>query len=47
MCVFDVTENGLILREINPRFSMDDVRDATEADFDAAEDGIRDMTALA
>ena len=37
MCVFDVTKDGLVMTEINPEFTVDDVRAATEADFTVAE----------
>ena len=37
MCVFDVTKDGLVMIEINPEFTVDDVRAATEADFTVAE----------
>ncbi|MBQ9238807.1 MAG: 3-oxoacid CoA-transferase subunit B [Treponema sp.] len=33
MCVFEVTPSGLVMTEINPEFTEDDVRKATEADF--------------
>ncbi len=32
-CVFDVTEQGLILKEINPLFSLQDIKNSTSADF--------------
>lgn len=38
MCVFEVTPEGLLLTEINPEFSVDDVKAATEADFTVATD---------
>ncbi len=38
MCVFDVTKDGLLMTEINPEFSVDDVKTATEADFTVAEE---------
>ena len=44
MCVMEVTENGLVMTEINPEFTVDDVKAATEADFTVAED-LKDMTA--
>ena len=31
MCVFDVTENGLVMTEINPEYTVDDVSAVTEA----------------
>lgn len=33
MCVFDVTADGLVLRELAPGVTEDDVRSATEPDF--------------
>ena len=33
MCVFDATESGLMLTELNPQYTIDDVKAATEADF--------------
>ncbi|MFE6925493.1 3-oxoacid CoA-transferase subunit B [Nocardia sp. NPDC057663] len=33
LCVFDITEHGLVLREIAPGITVDDVRAATEPDF--------------
>ncbi len=44
MCVMEVTENGLVLTEINPAFTVDEVRAATDADFTVAEN-LGDMTA--
>jgi 3-oxoacid CoA-transferase subunit B len=38
MAVMDVTPNGLVLREIAPGVSVDDVRAATAASFDVASD---------
>jgi acetate CoA/acetoacetate CoA-transferase beta subunit len=38
MGVFEVTENGLLLTEYNPEYSVDDIRAATEADFKVADD---------
>ena len=32
-CVFDVTPDGLILTEINPMFSMDEIKSSVTADF--------------
>jgi 3-oxoacid CoA-transferase, B subunit len=37
MCVMDVTDNGLLLIEYNPEFTIDDIRNNTEADFTIAE----------
>jgi acetate CoA/acetoacetate CoA-transferase beta subunit len=31
MGVMDITPEGIVLREINPEFSVDDVQNATEA----------------
>lgn len=36
--VFDVTEHGLVLTEVMPGVSVEDVRAATEADFEVAAD---------
>lgn len=38
MCVFDVTKDGLDMIEINPEFTLDDVKAATEADFTVSAD---------
>lgn len=32
-CVFEVKENGLVLTDINPMFTVDDIRNCTGADF--------------
>ncbi len=32
-CVFNVTDDGLVLSEINPMFSIDDIKASTSADF--------------
>lgn len=32
-CVFQVTEEGLVLTEINPMFTIDDIKNSTEAEF--------------
>lgn len=32
-CVFEVTKDGLLLCEINPMFSIEDIKASTEADF--------------
>lgn len=45
MCVFDVTKEGLVMTEINPEFTIDDVKAATAADFTVVEGGPKDMTA--
>lgn len=36
--VFEVHENGLILTELNPEYSIDDIKAGTEADFIVSED---------
>ena len=33
MCVFKVSESGLLMTEINPEFTVDEVKSVTEADF--------------
>ena len=33
MGVFEVTSNGLVLKEQNPQFTLDEIRSATEAEF--------------
>ncbi|MDO5629549.1 MAG: CoA-transferase, partial [Mobilicoccus sp.] len=33
LCVFDVTENGLVLRELAPEVTEEQVRERTDADF--------------
>ena len=38
MCVFQVTENGLVMTERNPEYSVEDIQAATEAPFTVAED---------
>ena len=38
MCVLDVTPDGLVMTEINPEFTVDDVKAATEAEFTVAAD---------
>ncbi len=38
MCVLQVTDQGLVLKEYNPEFTIDQIREATEADFRVAED---------
>lgn len=37
-CVFKVTKEGLLLTEINPMFSVDEIRACTSADFRVASD---------
>ena len=32
-CVFDVTPQGLVLTELNPMFTIEDIQDCTEAEF--------------
>ena len=44
MCVMEVTKDGLVMTEINPEFTVDDDKAATEADYTVAED-LKDMTA--
>ena len=36
-CVFEVTSSGLLLTEINPMFSVDDIKSVTDADFDVSD----------
>ena len=38
MCVFEVTENGLLMTEINPEFTVDQIKEATAAPFEVAVD---------
>ncbi len=38
MCVFQVTENGLVMTERNPEFSVEDIKAATAAPFTVADD---------
>ena len=35
-CVFDISKDGLVLIEINPMFSIEDIKACTEADFKVA-----------
>lgn len=35
-CVFDVSKDGLVLIEINPMFSIDDIKSSVDADFKVA-----------
>ncbi|MGE5485740.1 MAG: 3-oxoacid CoA-transferase subunit B [Ignavibacteriales bacterium] len=44
MCVMEVTKQGLVLKEIFPEFTVDDIRQATEAEFTVASDLV-EMTA--
>ena len=36
-CVFEVTQNGLLLTEINPMYSVDDIKSTVSADFTVSE----------
>ena len=36
-CVFEVTHKGLLLIEINPMFSLEDIKSSTDADFKIAQ----------
>ena len=36
-CVFKVTDNGLVMTEINPMFTIDDIRSSVTADFMVSE----------
>jgi acetate CoA/acetoacetate CoA-transferase beta subunit len=38
MAVLDVENNGLVLREYNPAFTMDEIKSATEAPFTVSDD---------
>lgn len=37
-CVFEVTPTGLLMTDINPMFSIDDIRACTDADFEVSSD---------
>lgn len=37
-CVMRVTDNGLVLTEINPMFTVDDIRNTVSADFTVSDD---------
>ena len=37
-CVFNVTEDGLLLTEINPMFTIDDIKNSVTAEFEVADD---------
>ena len=37
-CYFQVTPNGLVLKELAPGYTVEDIRACTEADFTVAED---------
>lgn len=43
-CVFEVTKNGLLLTEINPMFSIEDIKASTDADFEISKN-LKSMTA--
>lgn len=43
-CVFDVTPKGLLMREINPFFTLDEIKASTGTSFIVADD-LKDMTA--
>ena len=36
--MFEVTENGLLMTEINPEFTVDQIKEATVAPFEVAVD---------
>ena len=38
MCVFEVTDKGLLMTEINPEFTVDQIKEATAAPFEVAVD---------
>jgi len=42
MCVMEITEKGIVLTEIHPEFSVEDVKAVTEADFIVSEN-LREM----
>lgn len=42
--VFEVTKDGLVLREINPMFTIDDIKSTVSADFRVSQN-LKDMTA--
>lgn len=42
-CVFDVTKEGLVLKEINPMFTIDDIKATVSADFRICPN-LKDMT---
>lgn len=42
MALFEVTKEGLLLKELNPEYTLDDVKAGTEADFTVAKD-LKDM----
>ena len=37
-CYFEVTSDGLVLRELAPGYTVEDIRACTEADFAVAEE---------
>ena len=37
-CVFNVTEDGLLLSEINPMFTIDDIKNSVTTEFEVADD---------
>ena len=37
-CYFEVTKDGLVLRELAPGYTVDDIRACTEADFTVADE---------
>jgi acetate CoA/acetoacetate CoA-transferase beta subunit len=37
MCVFEVTKEGLLLTELHPDYTIEDIKEATEADFKVAD----------
>lgn len=37
-CVFNVTKDGLLLSEINPMFTIDDIKNSVTAEFEVADD---------
>lgn len=43
-CVFEVTKDGLLLTEINPKFTLDDIKNSTGADFKVS-DNLKSMIA--
>ena len=37
-CVFEVTSSGLVLTDINPMFTVDEIRNSVTADFTVSDD---------
>ena len=37
MCVMEITEKGIVLTEIHPEFTVEDIKAVTEADFIVSE----------